>query len=359
MCGTKIENRSFIKGLDISCSIKPGDRIIESIILLISQNFPVYCNQNKASFDKYDILVATPMRLVAAIKSEVINLSSVRIVVMDEADKLFEKDSGSSKLCDEDSKDVDGVADYTDETDSAEKHAFLNQIDSILAACDSNSDSQRALFSATITPFVTEMASGFLRDAVTVRIGQTNAASDYIDQKLMFVGTEEGKLLAIRQLFQQGLKPPALVFLQNKERAKELFKELIYDGVNADIMHAERTQAQREEVIRRFRAGEIWVLICTDLMARGIDFKGVNMVINYDLPTSAVSYIHRIGRTGRAGNRGTATTFFTEADMPNIRSIANVVRLSGCNVPDWMLKIKQVLFQIIFYVVRSIIYPCF
>jgi len=77
-------------------------------------------------------------------------------------------------------------------------------------------------------------------------------------------------------------------------------------------------------------------------MARGVDFKGVNMVINYDLPLSAVSYIHRIGRTGRAGRKGRAVTFFTEKDIPNLRSIANVMRLSGCDVPDWMLAIKMV-----------------
>jgi len=89
-----------------------------------------------------------------------------------------------------------------------------------------------------------------------------------------------------------------LLFVQSIERAKDLFKELVYDGINVDVMHAERSQLQREEVIQRFRAGEIWVLICTDLMARGIDFKGVQMVINFDLPQSAVAYIHRIGRTG-------------------------------------------------------------
>lgn len=283
------------------------------------------------------------MRLVSLLNAEVIDLSNVKVVVLDEADKLFEMDSGSSKLVEHD-EFVDSA-----ETDHAEysaaRHAFLNQVDTILAACSQSSELQRALFSATITPFVTEIAAGFLRDAVTLRIGHDNAAADTIEQKLVFVGTEEGKLLAIRQIFQQGLKPPALIFLQNKERAKELFKELIYDGVNVDIMHAERTQAQREDVITKFRSGEIWVLICTDLMARGIDFKGVNMVINYDLPTSAVSYIHRIGRTGRAGNRGSAVTFFTEADMPNVRSIANVVRLSGCDVPDWMLKIKQAIYN--------------
>ena len=122
-----------------------------------------------------------------------------------------------------------------------------------------------------------------------------------------------------------GLKPPVLLFVQSIDRAKQLFIELVYDGINVDVMHAERSQLQREEVIRRFRTGDIWVLICTDLMARGIDFKGnkynhqsiirkkillfntwlmkiceigVQMVINYDLPQSAVSYIHRIGRTG-------------------------------------------------------------
>lgn len=79
-----------------------------------------------------------------------------------------------------------------------------------------------------------------------------------------------------------------------------------------------------------------------DLMARGVDFKGVQMVINYDLPLSPVSYIHRIGRTGRAGRNGTAVTFFTESDIHNLRSIANVMRLSGCDVPDWMLAIKAV-----------------
>jgi RecG-like helicase len=77
---------------------------------------------------------------------------------------------------------------------------------------------------------------------------------------------------------------------------QELYRELIYDGINVDVMHAERSPAQREEVIRRFRTGDIWILICTDLMARGIDFKGVQMVINYDLPQTAVAYIHRIGR---------------------------------------------------------------
>jgi ATP-dependent RNA helicase DDX52/ROK1 len=249
------------------------------------------------------------------------------------------------------------------------RSSFLSQVDEILAECgtayasadvekkkksnkkDKKSEPaegtvvlQRALFSATIGPFVQELAASFLNNPVEVNIGVVNAGATSIDQRLVFVGREDGKLLAIRQLIQRGeLKPPVLLFLQNKERAKELFRELVYEGINIDVIHGDRSQQQREDVIRKFRLGETWVLICTDLMARGIDFKGVKMVINYDLPQSGVAYIHRIGRTGRAGRQGEAITLFTEKDIPNMRSIANVMKLSGCKVPDWLLAVKQVL----------------
>ena len=215
-------------------------------------------------------------------------------------------------------------------------------MDEILAQCSNTSQPvQRALFSATIGSFVRELASAFLVNPIEVSIGVENSGASTIHQKLLFVGREDGKILAIRQLIQQGLTPPVLIFVQSTDRAKDLFKELVFDGINVDFMHAGRSAIQREEVIRRFRIGEIWVLICTDLMARGIDFKGVQMVINYDLPLTPVSYIHRIGRTGRAGRTGQAITFFTEQDIPRIRPIANVMKLSGCEVPEWMLRIKQ------------------
>ena len=220
------------------------------------------------------------------------------------------------------------------------RSSFLAQVDEILAEC-SNTDVQRALFSATIGPLVQELATGFLRRAVNITVGVENAGAATIEQKLVFVTNEEGKLLAMRQLVQEGLHPPVLVFLQSKERAKALFKELLFDGLNVDAIHADRTEQQREAAIANFRRGETWVLICTDLMARGVDFKGVRLVINYDLPQTAVSYIHRIGRTGRAGRKGRAVTFFTENDIPRLRSIANVMKLSGCEVPDWMLSIKS------------------
>ncbi|KAK1561775.1 hypothetical protein Q3G72_000343 [Acer saccharum] len=91
-----------------------------------------------------------------------------------------------------------------------------------------------------------------------------------------------------------------------------------------------------EDAIDDFRAGKIWVLIATDVIARGMDFKGVNCVINYDFPDSAAAYIHRIGRSGRAGRSGEAISFYAEDDIPFLRNIANVMEASGCEVPSWI-----------------------
>jgi ATP-dependent RNA helicase DDX52/ROK1 len=120
----------------------------------------------------------------------------------------------------------------------------------------------------------------------------------------------------------------------------QLFHELVYDAINVDVIHAERTPAQRDATVDKFRSGKVWVLIATELMARGMDFKGVSLVVNFDFPQSTVSYIHRIGRTGRAGRPGKAVTFFTEADVEQLRAIANVMKASGCEVADWMLRMK-------------------
>jgi ATP-dependent RNA helicase DDX52/ROK1 len=132
-----------------------------------------------------------------------------------------------------------------------------------------------------------------------------------------------------------------LIFVQSIDRAKELFHELVYDGINVDVIHSERTQAQRDAIVASFRAGRIWFLIATELLSRGMDFKSISTVINYDFPQSSVSYIHRIGRAGRAGRPGSAVTLFTKEDVAHLRTIAQVMRSSGCDVPDWMLALKK------------------
>ncbi|XP_020366333.1 probable ATP-dependent RNA helicase DDX52 [Rhincodon typus] len=264
--------------------------------------------------NKFDVLVTTPNRLIYLLKQDPpgLDLSRVEWLVVDESDKLFE----------------DG------------KSGFRDQLATIFLACTSHSV-RRAMFSATFAFDVEQWCKLNLDNVVSVSIGTRNSAVETVEQELLFVGTETGKLVAMRDLVKKGFSPPVLVFVQSIERAKELFHELIYEGINVEVIHAERTQQQRDNVVCSFRAGKIWVLICTALMARGIDFKGVNLVINYDFPTTAIEYIHRIGRTGRAHHRGKAITFFTEDDKPLLRSVANVIRQAGCPVPDYMMQINK------------------
>jgi len=269
---------------------------------------------DKPSSVKHDILITPPNRLVYMLNHDppLLNLDRVEWLVVDEADKLFE--AGAT--------------------------GFRSQLATVYKAC-SGPAIRRAMFSATLGPEVENWCRLSLDNMVKVRVGAANSATTTINQKLLYCGSEAGKLVAFRDLVRGGLQPPVLVFVQTKERAGELFKELLYDGIHVDVIHSERSEQQRENTVRAFRSGGVWVLICTELMGRGIDFKGVNLVINYDFPPSAVSYIHRIGRTGRAGRQGQAVTFFTEGDRTILRTIAQVMRNSGCEVPEYMLHLKK------------------
>eukprot|EP00522_Entomoneis_paludosa_P006148 CAMPEP_0172444694 /NCGR_PEP_ID=MMETSP1065-20121228/4707_1 /TAXON_ID=265537 /ORGANISM="Amphiprora paludosa, Strain CCMP125" /LENGTH=557 /DNA_ID=CAMNT_0013195329 /DNA_START=6 /DNA_END=1676 /DNA_ORIENTATION=- len=320
-----------------------------SAMLLSKSNAPNVISGSAGGKHGLDVLVSTPLRLVDSIEKG-LKLNSVRIVVLDEADRLLDAADGKRKSKDKREKNKEpensdsGSSDDESESEdgkaksgSTQTKTFLAQMDVILSEVPSSA--VRGLFSATVTPTVRSLSESILRDPVDVSIaksGSSAGANPDIDQKLTFVSNEQGKLLAIRQLVQEGkLHPPVIVFLQSQERAQALFEELLYDNMHVDVIHAGRSRAARENAVTKFRKGETWVLICTDLVARGVDFRAVNMVINYDLPTSGITYVHRIGRTGRAGRKGTAITLFTEGDFEHLRTIANIMRQSGCQVDDW------------------------
>ncbi|KAL3905008.1 MAG: hypothetical protein SGILL_009848, partial [Bacillariaceae sp.] len=308
-----------------------------------------------------DVLVTTPLRLVDSLDKG-LKLDSIRLVVLDEADRLLDAvdgksrkepqkrnrsknddDSSSSSSSSEEEEEEEDDNAMVESSGSHQTQTFLAQMDRILSAVPSSA--VRGLFSATVTPTVKTLSESILRNPVDLTIsspGTSGGANTDIEQELMFVGREEGKLLAMRQLKQRGdLKPPAIVFVQSQERAQALFAELLYDGMHVDVIHAGRSRTARDNAVAKFRKGETWVLICTDLVARGVDFRAVNMVINYDLPSSGITYVHRIGRTGRAGRKGKAITLFTESDFENLRTVANVMKQSGCKVEDWMLQLKR------------------
>jgi ATP-dependent RNA helicase DDX52/ROK1 len=118
--------------------------------------------------------------------------------------------------------------------------------------------------------------------------------------------------------------PPILIFTSTQPRATSLCTQLILHGIqNVDVLHASLSNKQREGVVHRMLTAECWVLVCTEVVARGMDFKGVKGVINYDWPQSVQSYVHRIGRTGRAGREGIAVTYWTDEDAPSLKSSAS------------------------------------
>ncbi|GKV51167.1 hypothetical protein SLEP1_g57837 [Rubroshorea leprosula] len=225
-----------------------------------------------------------------------------------------------------------------DQSDKLFELGLLKQIYNVVKAC-SNPSMIHTLFSATLPDFIEDLARTIMHD-VRVVVGRKNTASESIKQKLVFAGSEEGKLLALCQSFSESLNPPVLVLVQSKERAKELCEELKFDDIRVDVIHSDLFQSQHENGVNDVRAGKTWVLIAIDVIARGMDFKGVICVINYDFPDSAAAYIHRIGQSGRAGRSGETITFYSEVDIPYLWNIANMMAGSGCEA-SWSMALPK------------------
>lgn len=265
---------------------------------------------------KFDVVIATPLRLAQAVELEGWTLSNVQQVVLDEADTLLSS-------------------------------TFLEQTDVLLSLCTS-STLQKSLFSATLPSSIETLSKTFLSpDSLRLIAGNKDASSEDVDQSLKFVGSEEGKLFELRSMIKLGqVRPPCLLFVQSIQRAKDLYEELVYDGLRLDTIHSDQSRTKRESVIASFKKGDIWLLICTEVLSRGLDFKGVELVINYDFPLDTTSYIHRIGRTGRAGRKGQAVTFFTKEDVPQLRSVVNLIKASNPSaldqIPEYLLQLKKV-----------------
>ncbi|PAV80584.1 hypothetical protein WR25_19126 [Diploscapter pachys] len=264
--------------------------------------------------ENVQILVSTPRRLLDKLDS--LQTEYLRWLVVDESDRLFDTLEG-------------------------EENCFRNQLAAIYRAC-SGKFTKRAFFSATFSHEVEKWCKETIPQLVTVCVGERNTANSHIKQELIFCGSEDGKRVTFRELLTQ-FEPPAIVFVQSKDRADQLaaliseYEPLLKYGV----MSSERSLKERRKALNDFRTGGIWLLICTELLSRGVDVKNVNLVLNYDVPTSIVSYIHRIGRTGRAGQVGKAVTYFTEDDIPLMRPIANVVEHSGGSLPAYLLEVRK------------------
>lgn len=279
------------------------------------------------SVAKADILVTSPAMLLNFLKSgsESVQkiLPTVRDLILDEADVLLDP-------------------------------LFREQMLNVWTAC-TNVDLRVSFWSATMGSNIESLVTEKLKSRaeslnitpkpfVRLVVGLKDTAVPNITHKLIYTASEQGKLLSLRQLLRPAssldsgppLRPPFLVFTQTIDRAVALHEELKYDipleaGGSSRIaaLHSGLLDAARSAIMRKFRAGEIWVLITTDVLARGVDFAGVNGVVNYDVPGSSAAYVHRAGRTGRAGREGgIAVTFYTKEDIPFVKMVANVIAVS-------------------------------
>jgi ATP-dependent RNA helicase RhlE len=255
------------------------------------------------------VLIATPGRLFDFLGRQLVDLSGVRILVLDEADRMLDM-------------------------------GFLPTIKKIMAAIPS--DRQTLFFSATIEKSVKHLVETHVRNAMRIAVGSTTKPIEKVDLHLYEV--EQDRKLGLLERMLRHEEGSFLVFARTKHGADRLSKKLSGGGVKTATIHGDRSQNQRSQALRGFQEGYYRVLVATDIAARGIHVEGISHVVNYDLPQVPEDFIHRVGRTGRAGARGTASTFATRSERADIAHIERTLdtRLERRQVsPDVSREQKQ------------------
>jgi ATP-dependent RNA helicase RhlE len=237
------------------------------------------------------IIIATPGRLIDHLESKHINLSNVGILVMDEADRMLDM-------------------------------GFAPQIKKILATVPKQR--QTMLFSATMPDEIVNIAKSYMSLPLRIEVAPAGTAIELVTQELFFV--HQGDKPALLQTLLTEYKGSILVFARTKFGAKKIAQTIRNNHHTASEIHSNRSLNQRIEALDGFKIGRYRVLVATDIAARGIDVTGIELVINYDLPSTPEDYVHRIGRTGRAGLAGKAVSFAMPEQRHEVRSIERVIR---------------------------------
>ncbi|MFT5592242.1 MAG: ATP-dependent RNA helicase RhlE [Oceanicoccus sp.] len=242
-----------------------------------------------------DILIATPGRLMEHITQCNVELSGAEFVVLDEADRML--DMG-----------------FIDAVGTIFKHVAKKR--------------QTLLFSATISPAVNELAHKILNNHQEVRVTKQNATADTV-KHVVYPVDERSKIDLFMDLLTEKNWFQILVFTSTKEQADRLLSDLKLHKVTAAVCHGDKSQGSRRRALADFKAGDIQVLIATEVAARGLDIQGLEYVLNFNLPYLAEDYVHRIGRAGRAGNQGHAISFVSREEE---RTLDNIERLIGARI---------------------------
>lgn len=253
------------------------------------------------------IVVATPGRLLDHIRRGSIDLSTVQMLVIDEADQML-------------------------------LMGFLPEVDDIIH--ETLSSRQTMLFSATMPNEIRSLAKKYMVEPEFIEVKAERVTVDEIKQ-VVIETTDRRKQATLLHLIQEHRPFLAIIFCRTKVRAKKLHDALIASGYESDELHGDLTQSKREKAMKRFRDAKTQFLVATDVAARGLDVEGVTHVYNYDIPHDAESYVHRIGRTGRAGGDGVAITLVAPKDMDFLRMIEkgigqtfDIQVIEGVSIPD-------------------------
>lgn len=237
------------------------------------------------------IIIATPGRLLDHVEEGNVRLNDVSILVLDEADRMLDM-------------------------------GFAPQINRILKSVPK--DRQTFLFSATMPSSIAHLAASYMALPVRVEVAPQGTAAENVEQEIVVVNKEDKTALLESILrTQQGA---VLVFSRTKFGAKKICRSLVRAGYRAAEIHSERTQNQRFEALEGFKSGKYPILVATDIAARGIDVKHIELVVNFDLPDNSEDYVHRIGRTGRAGQKGRSVSFATPDQRSNVRDIERLIK---------------------------------
>ncbi len=237
------------------------------------------------------IIIGTPGRINDHIKQKTLNLSNIAILILDEADCMFDM-------------------------------GFAPQIKQILQVIPKNR--QTMLFSATMPDAIIKIATLYMRLPVRVEIARPGTAAEKVEHELFFVKKDQ-KIRLLETLLREYMGS-VLVFSRTKFGAKRICRDLSNKGFLAAEIHSNRSLAQRRQALEGFKSGKYRILVATDIASRGIDVKGIELVINFDLPESPGDYVHRIGRTGRAGLAGKAISLVTPEQKHKVREIERLIR---------------------------------
>lgn len=239
-----------------------------------------------------EVLIATPGRLLDHLEQKTVSLSQVSMLVLDEADRMLDM-------------------------------GFMPDLERIMRLLPEKR--QTLLFSATFSNEIRRLGHTFLKNPVEIETAARNATASTVTQ-IAYQLTSDAKRAAVVHLVKsRGLKQ-VIVFSNTKIGTARLARQLELDGVRAESIHGDKTQADRMKALEAFKAGELEVLVATDVAARGLDVAGVPCVINYDLPYNAEDYVHRIGRTGRAGASGEAIALFTADEEKFLLDVEKLIK---------------------------------